>query len=226
MVIGVVALLAAGTAGLLTIATSGPGTPPEPRDTAAIKAVLTRAEVFLVNLGAPRPVGVSSSTWSDPGDPLRLGAGGQKRLRYPERSWMSPSGHVIELTGAEAAAIASTGRRVASTLFTGALLAEQDRELATVIAGERGGSPTISSPGGARILRWLSVTGDDREAQAEAVVESWDLEDTFTPTATGAPGPISSTIGISEIDARAKLVRTATGWRLVALDQLPQQQPT
>ncbi len=218
---GVVA--AGGTAGGLIAALGGPrGIDGSPAGR-AVQRVALQANVLVQNLGAPAPSGWDEAAFALRSDPV-LRVRPHWRLRYPERAWVGRQGQYLPLSGAEADRVLVGQRAALASVFSGALLRAERRELATIVLGERrlGGRPV--SPGGARVIRWYSVTVAGASAQAEGLIEQWVQRDRLVRTANGVR--IAASVVTERVDARATLVRRGGGWRVVFLAQAPWQEPT
>ncbi|MDA8292466.1 MAG: hypothetical protein M0Z33_12425, partial [Actinomycetota bacterium] len=149
------------------------------------------------------------------------------RLARPGRAWVRPDGAVAYLDGAEAAAILASQSREVRAVASGALRAELLRELAAIVAGERRSSAGLSSPGGARPVRWLSVTRAGGTATVDGYVATW-VEQT---SVRRLPGPgerhvASESVSYAEVEALASLASSGGTWRVVSLAEKPYQQAT
>src|ERR1019366_8514203 len=131
------------------------------------------ANALIQSLGAPSPAGISSVTWAFAGDGL-VHASSVPILAISERRWLDSKGQLIPLTPREGASITTAQRSLAASVMTGTLLASTEQQLRSIVQGEFGSRPHISSPGGASIATWYSMTEHGDTASVDAAVYTWE----------------------------------------------------
>jgi hypothetical protein len=128
------------------------------------------------------------------------------------------------LRKAEGADLVATQHRFVSAIMTGRLQASTDQQVDGLVAAELGPRPQISSPGGASLVAWYSMTVHGNHATVDAAVETWLQVDTLEETPTGFR--LTSIINQSEIEGKATLLRVNGIWKVATLDQAPWQEVT
>lgn len=192
---------------------------------AAVKAQFLAANALLQNLGAPAPVGVTSSDWPTHSFARRERDGKALGVAVQEHRWLDASGHPQALSAQAAGALIQEQSRLAQSLFVGASYREVSGQLASLVQAERASPPTPSSPGGVQVLQWLSLKLEARTAKAEALLEEWDQRDSFALSASGRSVLVSS-LDTGEVDATATLVELNGHWLVSSLNKAPWQEAT
>lgn len=176
----------------------------------AVQHVFVAANVLEQNLGASAPAGASASAEG------RFALVSHPRADHPPIP--------AALTPAQAEHLAAGQRSAIGAVFAGRQAAAEERALRRLVASELGPGAVPVGSGGASVHRWLSVSVAGETARAEALVDRWELRFARRPGA--GRGRLVTTWAHEEIDALAHLVRTASGWRVVALAEAPWQEPT
>ncbi|HVC24533.1 MAG TPA: hypothetical protein VND23_02140 [Acidimicrobiales bacterium] len=217
--------LVVATIGGVLVASAGPGTvvAGSTRRARLLEAVVLRSVILEQNLGAPAPPGVTGGTWALRGIALR-GPVTSPRLAVPARSWVRPDGRIALLGPAQAERIVREQSTEVGEVASGELRTELLGQLRSIVAGERRSASALSSPGGARVVRWFSATLDGSHATVDGYIDTWDERDAVT----GRPGSLTETrsIVVGEIEVLANLVRSHAVWRVGTLAQKPYQQAT
>jgi hypothetical protein len=190
----------------------------------AVSAAFLQASVLMNNLGSPAPAGVTAINWDLIGDPIVDRGTAHAHLSEPEVTWPTTYGVPNPISAARAAAIGSHQRALLANLFTGSLLADQEGQLSSILKAEEQSPPTISSPGGARIVQWFTRRVTGHTATVEAVVEDWSQIDSLSFPLGKAV--LSKTLSTGEVDAKATLECSGGKWRLVTLARPPWQEAT
>jgi len=181
------------------------------------------ASALIQSLGAPTPVGVSSAAWALSGDRL-LHASTAPRLAMSERRWLDSEGRLIPLTAREVASITTSQRLLAASVMTGTLLTSTERQLRSIVQEELGPRPHISSPGGASVATWYSMSEHGDTASVDAAVYTWEQQDTWVDTSAGVK--VVTSINQAEVEGRATLKFVGGAWKVETLDQAPYQEAT
>jgi len=225
---GALAALVAATVVGVVLGSDGQGAPVA-RDAPvarALEAVVVRALALEQNLGAPAPPGVADPAWALRGV-ASVGPAGSPHLARPGRPWVRPDGTVAFLGAAQAASILAAQTRELRALSAGGLRSELLGELRSIVSGERHSTATLSSPGGARPVRWFSVTVDGARATVDGYVDTWDERTTVRRSRAGAGTWVASShVEVAEVEALATLERSGGVWRVDSLAQKPYQQAT
>jgi hypothetical protein len=182
----------------------------------AVREALVSANVVIQNLGAPAPG--AASTAANAAFALRshtVLAAGRVRGGTPPP---------VPLPTALGRAVLTGQRRALAGVFAGSLLASEERTLAGVVAAEEARASALAAPGGARVVRWYSVTVSGATARAEAVIARWEQQDRVA--GAGGTRPITTSVVGERVDATATLRRSGGRWRLVSLSAAPWQEPT
>ncbi|MDA8298091.1 MAG: hypothetical protein M0004_16215 [Actinomycetota bacterium] len=174
----------------------------------AVQRAFVAANVLEQNLGASAPAAASATVEG------RFVLVSHPRSVHPAVP--------AALTPAQAERLLAGQRSAIGAVFDGGQAVTEQRALRRLVAGELGPGGVPVGSGGASVHRWLSVSVAGRTARAEALVDRWELR-----VARGADsGHLVTTWAHEEIDALAHLVRTGSGWRVVALAEAPWQEPT
>jgi hypothetical protein len=189
----------------------------------SIARAYLEANTLIQSLGSPTPIGASSPAWPLQGDRL-LDATSAAKLVDPEHSWVNARGQIVALSRRAGAAILASQRTLAASVMTGSLLSDTDRQLAQIVAGEMKTPPTVSSPGGASIATWYSMTQHGNQASVDATLLVWLQQDVLVHSLTGPR--LETSINQAEIEGRATLVRVHGSWKVSTLNQLPWQEAT
>jgi hypothetical protein len=218
-----VGLLAAGAiAGF--VASGSNATDPVSAHTAhGLEAVVVETVVLESDLGAPTPPAFTSTSWALR-SLARAARGSAGPLTVADYRWVGTDGTVHLLDAPAASAILSSQRSDISSVATGRFATSLDAQLASIVRGEQRSDASLSGPGGARVVQWYSVTRHGASATVDGVLEAWDER----LAVTGAPGRrhVVPSMQFGEIEALATFTRTASGWRVSALDEKPYQQAT
>jgi hypothetical protein len=190
----------------------------------AVATAFLQASVLMNNLGSPPPAAVTATDWDLVGDPIVDAGSARAHLSEPEVTWPTTNGVPDALSASRASAISSHQRTLLAKLFSGSLRADQESQLASILSAERQSPPTISSPGGARIVQWFTRRVTGNTATVEAIVEDWSQIDTLS-FPHGQPN-LSKSLSTGEVDAKATLERSGGQWRLVTLARPPWQEAT
>lgn len=181
------------------------------------------ANALIQSLGAPAPLSMPSTTWPLAGDALRH-ASASPALLHPERRWVDSNGKLIALTPSEGASILASQRLLAASVMTGTLLADTQQQLGSIVHGEFGPHPHISSPGGASIAAWYSMTAHGDTASVDAAVYTWEQQDSWVATQSGVK--LVTSINQAEVEGKATLRRVGGVWKVETLAQAPYQEAT
>lgn len=176
----------------------------------AVQHAFVAANVLEQNLGASAPAAASAAIEG------RFALVSHPRSVHPAVP--------AALTPAQAERLLVGQRSAIGAVFDGGQAVAEQRALRSLVAGELGPSGVPVGSGGASVHRWLSVSVAGQTARVEALVDRWELR--VARRAGAGRGHLVTTWAHEEIDALAHLVRTASGWRVVALAEAPWQEPT